>query len=400
LNARRKKWITTAIKLLVCAGALWYLSDKVTIRDRARLADAPLAPVILLEQTDGTLRIEDPETGEQRAVPASRLADVEQLRKLGKNLRPIEQGLGTLARTADWRWAGWGLLVIGPVTFIIAWRLRLLLATQDISISYRDALLLTFAGNFFNFAMPGTTGGDIYKAYHIARKTHKRTEGITIILIDRAIGLVSFLILGAVAIFLSWEKDMIGGYGQVVGWLMMVLFVGGLLFFSKRVRLLLGYERLIERLPFADKVRRIDETIFSFRFHPYQAGTSLLVTLVSHFGIVTAGYLVGRGLGIDPKIGATAAELYLAIWLAVVVGYLLAAVPISYQGFGLMEAVFIRVLVEGAWCTMNQMLALTLSIRLVQILWSLPGVIVPWLGFGRPPGEATEEVAATARAAQ
>jgi hypothetical protein len=30
------------------------------------------------------------------------------------------------------------------------------------------------------------------------------------------------------------------------------------------------------------------------------------------------------------------------------------------------------------------MLALTLGLRLVQIIWSLPGVVVPWLGFARP----------------
>ncbi|OQZ05808.1 MAG: hypothetical protein B6D36_08210, partial [Planctomycetes bacterium UTPLA1] len=45
---------------------------------------------------------------------------------------------------------------------------------------------------------------------------------------------------------------------------------------------------------------------------------------------------------------------------------------------------FFKVLVEGGWSTSSQMLALTLGLRLVQIIWSLPGVVVPWLGFARP----------------
>jgi hypothetical protein len=28
-----------------------------------------------------------------------------------------------------------------------------------------DGIKLTYAGNFFNFAMPGSNGGDIFKAY-------------------------------------------------------------------------------------------------------------------------------------------------------------------------------------------------------------------------------------------
>jgi hypothetical protein len=73
--------------------------------------------------------------------------------------------------------------------------LRLLLSMQQISTSLRDATLLTFAGNFSNVAVPGTTGGDLYKAYHIARQTHKTAEGVAIVFLDRAVGLISFLLL-------------------------------------------------------------------------------------------------------------------------------------------------------------------------------------------------------------
>ncbi len=40
---------------------------------------------------------------------------------------------------------------------------------------------------------------------------------------------------------------------------------------------------------------------------------------------------------------------------------------------------------------MSEMLALTLGARLVQVVWALPGAIVPWLGFGRPPGHTADE---------
>ncbi|HUN80593.1 MAG TPA: lysylphosphatidylglycerol synthase transmembrane domain-containing protein [Phycisphaerae bacterium] len=378
MSSSARKWISRLVKLAFCGGALWYLSGKVTLNDYARLAENPEKRYLLLHRDSSSLELEDRDTGRRFTVPFSALAPRE------KNRRAIEPGLKSTFSSADHAWALWGLLLYGPVTFLISWRLQCMLATQDISLGYRDATLLTFAGNFFNFAMPGTTGGDIYKAYHIARRTHKRTEGVTIVLLDRAIGLASFLILGAATIMISWKKDMIGEYGRWVGYLMVALMVGSVLFFSNRVRRWIRYERLLERLPFADKIKRIDQTTFSFRRHRGQAILSLAITLVAHFLFVGSIFCMARSFGIQPHGEQTESELFLAVLLASVVGYLFAAIPITIQGFGLLEAVFIRVLVNGGWCNESQMLALTLSARLIQMIWSMPGVIVPWLGFSRP----------------
>jgi len=382
LSAGVRKGISILLKLAFCGGAIWYLCGKVYLNDYARLADAPQMEYRVVGRDADSLRIMDPDTGAERSVPLSALAAQDQLEK---GQRPFELGLKSIVREADHTWTLWALIVYGPVAFGIAWRLQCLLATQDIPISYRDAALLTLAGNFFNFAMPGTTGGDLYKAYHIARLTHRRTEGITIIFLDRAIGLVSFLLLAALTIFASWRTDIIGPYGRWVGYLMLAVILGFMLFFSRRVRAAVRYERLLEMLPFADKIKRIDQTTFSFRYHRGQAIFSLVITVVTHFLIVGMVFCMAHSLGIDPaKTGRDEWELYRACLLATVVGYLFAAVPITIQGFGLLEAVFYKVLVDGNWCNPSQMLALTLATRLVQIAWSLPGVIVPWLGFHRP----------------
>jgi len=390
LSKTAKKWLSRLVKLAVCVGALWYLSDKVTLTDHVRLKSDPDRRLRLVAETPGFYRLVD-DNGAEREVPESELASTEQL---GKGERPIERGLASIARGANWTWGLWAILALGPTTFIMAWRLRILLATQEIHLSFRDSLLLTFAGNFFNFAMPGTTGGDIYKAYYIAKQTHRRTEGVTIILLDRAVGLISFLLLAAATIFASWRSSMIGGYGQVVGYMLLAFLVGAGLFFSRRFRRLIRYDAILTRLPLADKLKRIDETTFSFRYHHAKAVFALAMTIVSHFCMVTSIYCTAHALGIHPTGNQTESMLYWTCLLSSVVGYLLAAVPISVQGFGLLEAVFYKVMVEGGWCTASQMLALTLSMRLIQVLWSLPGILVPWLGFGRPPEEELTAVAA------
>lgn len=388
MNASAKKWILNLLKLGVCAVALWYLSTKVTWEDHVRIPGESDPRHRVISTTDHSLTYADADTGAEHEVAFDPGFPVP---KDDTTHPQVVPGLKTVVTRTNWSWVAWAVAIMGPVTFVIAWRLRLLLATQDIQLSMRDALLLTFAGNFFNFAMPGSTGGDLYKAYHIAKRTTKRVQGVTIVFLDRVVGLVSFLLIAAVILLFAGRTGRIGVFGQIVGYLTAGLVVSGMLFFSRRVRGWIRYDALLSKLPFADKLRRIDETTFSFRFHKGQAITALLATFFSHVCLVTYIYCLARAFGIHATGDRTELELYFAVMMSTVVGFLLAAVPISFQGFGLMELVFVRVMVEGDWCDYSTMLALTIALRFVQVFWSLPGVIVPWLGLERPPETVSEE---------
>lgn len=382
-----KKWALRILKLAVCAAALVYLSTKVTLDDYVRLPAHPDVRHRIIAETKDSIRYEDAVTGTEQSLPYHQPVVGE---PISETQPRIVRGLKSVVRRTNWKWSAWALVLMAPVTFILAWRLRLLLATQEIVLSLRDALLLTFAGNFFNFAMPGSTGGDLYKAYHIAKRTPKRVQGVTIVILDRVVGLVSFLLIAAVVLMFAGSTGRIGTYGQIVGYLTVGIIAAGLMFFSRRVRTLLRYDHWLSKLPFAEKIRHIDETTFAFRYHKVRAAMALFVTLVSHACIVTYIYFLARGFGITSFGDRTQIDLYFAVLMASVVGFLFAAIPISFQGFGLMEAVFIRVLVQGQWCDYSTMLALTLSARLVQVVWSLPGIFVPWMGLERPPEDATE----------
>jgi len=390
-----KKRLMMLVKLTVCVIAVWYLSGKITINDYVRLKDSPKVRHLLVREVGENLLIRDAATGGEREVRQSDLATQEQL---GRDEHPIEYGLRYVLRSTEWSWAGLALLAMSPATFVIAWRLRLLLSAQNIGLSMRDAILLSFAGNFFNFAMPGTTGGDLYKAYHIAKQTHKRAEGVTIVFLDRVIGLISFLLLATAAIFVSWGKDIIGIYGKWVGYLMVAFIIGCGFYFSRRVRRWIRYDFLLRKLPFGDKLQRIDDTVFNFRYHPGKTTLAVAVSIGLHLLCVVSLYCLARGLGIEPGPTRSYGDLYLACLLCFVVGYLFAAIPISFQGIGILEAVFYRVLVTGEWCSPNQMIAMTIGIRIIQIVWSLPGIAVPWLGFQRPPGQTAEEALEAAEA--
>ncbi len=88
---------------------------------------------------------------------------------------------------------------------LTAWRWRMLLAGQNIYLSFYRCLSLTYQGTMFSLFMPGgAVGGDLLKAAFLTRETEsgRKLEGVTTIFIDRVVGMLGLfplvLIIAAV----------------------------------------------------------------------------------------------------------------------------------------------------------------------------------------------------------
>lgn len=79
---------------------------------------------------------------------------------------------------------------------LIAWRLCRLFRPLGMHLGLYQSMQLTLIGFFFSSFLPGSAGGDLARIFYAAReKTARRTEIITILIFDRAIGLLSLLLL-------------------------------------------------------------------------------------------------------------------------------------------------------------------------------------------------------------
>jgi uncharacterized membrane protein YbhN (UPF0104 family) len=106
---------------------------------------------------------------------------------------------------------------------------------------------------------------------------------------------------------------------------------------------------------------------------------SLIISLPVHGTVVVSAMLAGLAFGILRDHW----EYY---WVAVPVIVLSGSIPISPQGVGVMEGFAILLLrPEGA--TIAQAFALTMSIRVVQILWNLTGGLFVLRGGFHAPTE-------------
>lgn len=111
----------------------------------------------------------------------------------------VEQGI-------RWPWLGAALLLRLGSLVITGVRWKLLLRSQGIHPAPGRVAHIVGVGYVCNFVLPGTVGGDVAKAGLIAADTpERRKRALATVPLDRGLGLLSLLMLGAIAGLLGWN---------------------------------------------------------------------------------------------------------------------------------------------------------------------------------------------------
>ncbi|HYO09370.1 MAG TPA: lysylphosphatidylglycerol synthase transmembrane domain-containing protein [Tepidisphaeraceae bacterium] len=294
--------------------------------------------------------------------------------ELGVPFPLVDQGIVPMVRQAD-RGYLWAAVLIFPVTFLITGlRWHLLLTAVDIGIGAAKSFVINMVGAFYNTFMPGSTGGDVLKAYYAAKlNPGHRTRAVMSVIVDRAIGLLGLIILGgAMAGYLATSPHVAGdavaercaqvaiGAGVIV-----LCTVGGLLvLFTPVLRRATGLDFILRRMPMQEQVGKAIHTLELYRQRPALVLGTLVMTFPVHITVIFSAMCAGMAFGLPLTPGY--------YWVVVPVVVLAGAVPISPQGAGVMEF-FAILLTRKQGCTVSQAFALTMSIRLVQIFWNLWG---------------------------
>lgn len=378
MKPRRFRWILPLLRYGLCALAIWYLATKVRWYDAIHLNDAARTAVRLIEDHgDSFVVLRD---GERSTLS---LADVH---RVDNDTTPdIEYGIAGVVRRLDFWRALLAIVFFFPVPILQSLRLVWMLAIQEIRVSTWMSAKLSLAGNFFDFALPGTTGGDVFKAYYLTRLTPKRTEAVTTVFLDRAVGLLGMVLLAAMMILISWDEQRFGNIARPMLVILGVLAVGSMFVFSARIRRMLRLRDLAERLPLGNHILRIGGAIVAMRRHPLLLVLSVGSTLVLQLFVMISAYQMSLALGMTASFGQCL--VYVAI------GQLMAAIPISPpQAFGVMEWAFIQFFTHQGLATSAQAVTFALAIRLIKLVWALPGVLVPLLGAHYPTAREVEEL--------
>jgi uncharacterized protein (TIRG00374 family) len=384
------RWLLLISRYALLVAAIAYLVAMVTWHDTVTLADGKMK-VRLLEQRLGEDNQLVEFVVEMDGQPVTLgPGDI----SYKDDLPDIKYGISDVVRRLDLSKGLLAILIFLPVPILQSIRLVWMLGVQEVKLSYWNAMKLSYTGNFFNFALPGFFGGDLIKAYYITRFTHQKTEAVMTVFLDRVIGLSGLMILAIVTFLFSWNRSewsvtyrnaLATGLALIMGGLVM----GSVFVFSRRLRHLIRLPELAKKLPAAEQILRIGRATVTMRQHKGLVLLSLANTLVLQLIVVIAAYMMSQALHMRGH--------FTIYFIFVPIGFLIAAIPISPpNAAGVMEAAYVQFFTLGGLNPASAAVAFALANRLTQLVWALPGVLVPLLGAHLP---STAELKALEEAA-
>jgi len=268
------------------------------------------------------------------------------------------------------------LAIFGIVPLLLTYRWWILLKVQGVELPFWTTMELTLAGHFLNFFLIGTTGGDLVKAYWIGRFSPKKAEGFVSVFVDRFVGVVVLILLAAVLIIFMWRDPQVTKISRAVGLLVVLAALAVIVLFSQRTRKLIRFDRWKGRLPISGIIDRVDHSLLTYRRTSVVLAKAAGATVVLQLLSSTATYFLGSAI-----------HMQVGIWyyfLYVPLAFLIGSIPVSvFWGLGLLEGAYVGFFSGSGFATVTQAAMLAMAVRLLQLVWSLPGSLVLAVGIGK-----------------
>jgi len=248
-----------------------------------------------------------------------------------------------MARTlhdADFTWLFLGFLVYGAVELVAGWRWQILLRVQGIQLGWIRLLGLLLIGVFFNFFIPGGTGGDIIKTFYLLKETPgKRTVALLSVLVDRLIGLIALVLFAGILTAANWHWLMSSATVSHCVWPALIIlgssFTGLHAVYIVTSR---GWiHRLPARMPGREKLAELAMAynLYGRKWRPSLAALGL--SLLAHLGYIGVFYCTGQALAQD---GVRIMPGFFQLCVILPLVNTLSAMPISVGGLGVREGLF------------------------------------------------------------
>ena len=161
---------------------------------------------------------------------------------------------------AKWQYCLLAFTLTLPPFWIVSYRLKLILLSQNIDITLKQSLYWTMVGSFFDLTMPSSNGGDVVKAGYLVNYLGKgyKTNAIMAVAFDRVIGLLGLFLLASIVSVLGWQfLEKLPARSLLVGFSLFAS-LGALIFFR-----IVGSHWLYNKLHLSE---RLSTNSFGIRF--------------------------------------------------------------------------------------------------------------------------------------
>jgi uncharacterized membrane protein YbhN (UPF0104 family) len=256
------------------------------------------------------------------------------------------------------------------------WRWQVLLEAQSVSIGNGELLGSLLVGLFFSNFLPSNIGGDVIRIRDTTRAAGSTTLATAVVLMDRAIGLMSLVLVAALS------ATVLGGTRRAAmpiwpSWLWLGFFAGAAAS-APAVLAPAGFGRLLQPLTVfhpewvGQRIDTLTSVLARFRDRPRALAACFGGAVFVQTTVVVFFFTIAYAL-----------HLQFTFWdLAVIVplSFIVQMLPVSVNGFGVREATF-----AAYFTRIGQPLESAILMSLVYagltMLFSLTGAAV-WFGRG------------------
>jgi glycosyltransferase 2 family protein len=273
----------------------------------------------------------------------------------------VRQAGAALAGLSVWHLVTALALVALDRTLMIG-RWTLLLRRTGTAISFKSAAWIFLTSGFASSFMPAI-GGDAIRAWVLTRRTADGGGAIASVAIDRVLGVVAIVLLGAIGTA-TWHR-----YGIDTSWALpfgLALVVGAvLLLWVDRV-----YDCLVPtrwRTGQVQAIGQLANAVGVYRSVPSTLFVVLLLSLAVQVVRVLQAAVLAAGIGLEVPLG------YFLVFMPA--GLLLMQLPISIGGFGAPQGVIVWLL-ELRGVPAESAFVLSTLVVLMGIAGNLPGALL------------------------
>jgi hypothetical protein len=270
-------------------------------------------------------------------------------------LRHMDPGLSALAALAFFLCASFAAI-----------RWNHLLRANGVRTSLWETWRLYWVGTFFNNFVPGLTGGDLARAYFIAKRTGRKTVPVLTVMVDRIVGVAALALLALVVVLFNLDKLADLAWGVLTFVMGLGLLV--VLFLSPSARLFMTRANRIERFARNGFLHRLLEAIEAYQSQKALLLFWLLASMLNHVLSTAVVALLGQAMGLHVSLSN--------YFVLVPVISIASAVPLTPSGWGVSEALSDLLFVKFAGLAVGDGAGLSVVSRIVGICWSLMGGIL------------------------
>jgi uncharacterized protein (TIRG00374 family) len=284
------------------------------------------------------------------------------------HLGGLEDVLGSVNRI-DPRYIVLILLVNTADRAVMTFKWAWLLHGKGVHLPFFRGMRIYCASMVWGMFLPATMGADVIRAFSTSRLGLSGKEVVASIVIERMVGFLSALVFGLLSLIILSLLGSLDSRFDFVWWLGSATLIGATIVFAASFTQRafdLVHGRILRRFwnnPVMARLRHLHETYRTYQDNKANLAIFFALTFGEQLMLIFLAWLIARGLGVEVGI------LYIAG--AVPLAFLIARIPISIDGLGVFDGIFM-LLMSFAGVRATEAIAICVVGRILQTASWLP----------------------------